>query len=235
MFFFTKISVLFFAVYFTCIVKVMYNLCYYQIVTQLCSSLTEIECNQIIEKYSNEPDILEKGVPNLGAAMAFVLNNMSRCRHLRRESVLDEETSSQINMNSMEQQLQKLCLPFLRIATLLRHDLYHQEMPHVASPQVEFVRLIYYLDLVTESMDWDCFNAAKGLCFIPGTERSLAKYWCDELMEVRPPTEYIRELVINQHVAWQQPRLLGLPKEYERLFTVGEVEQKCCTYCFFYW
>lgn len=198
----------------------MYNLVYFQIVVQLCASLTDLECSQIIEKYSNEVYVAEQGVPNLGAAMAYILNNMNRCHLLRRESVLDEDNSSQIIMNSMEQQLQKLCLPFLRIATLLRHDLYHQELPHVASAQVEFVRLVYYLDLVTESMDWDSFNAAKGLCFIPGTEMSLPKYWCDQLMEVRPPADYIRELVINQHVAWQQPRLLGLPKEYERLFTV---------------
>lgn len=198
----------------------MYNLVYFQIVVQLCSSLTELECSQIIEKYSNEIYVAGQGVPNLGAAMAFILNNMNKCRLLRRESLLDEDNSSQIIINSMEQQLQQLCLPFLRIATLLRHDLYHQELPHVASAQLEFVRLIYYLDLVTESMDWDSFNASKGLCFIPGTEMSLPKYWCDQLMEVRPRGDYIRELVINQHVAWQQPRLLGLPKEYERLFTV---------------
>lgn len=209
-----------FSVYFTCIVKVMFNLCYYQIVVQLCTSLTELECSQIIDKYAAGGELADHGVPNLGAAMAFVLNQTARCRHLRQESVLDEASTSQINLNSMEQQLQKLCLPFLRIAGLLRHHLYRQELPHVASPQVEFVRLVYYLELVTESMDWDSFNAAKALCFLPGTEMSLPRYWCAQLMEINPPTDKIRELVFNQHVAWQQPRLLTLPKEYERLFTV---------------
>lgn len=214
----------------------MYNLIYYQIVVQLCTSLTDLECTEIIDKYSSEPDIPNKGVSNLGAAMAFVLNQMNRCRHLRQEIVLDEEaspstastssSSSHINMNSMEQQLQKLCLPFLRIACLLRHHLYHQELPHVASPQLEFVRLVYYLELVTESMDWESFNASKGLCFIPGTEKSLPHYWCSQFMEARPPSDSIRELVVNQHVSWQQPRLLGLPKEYERLFTVNIKQKK---------
>lgn len=211
----------------------MYNLIYYQIVVQLCTSLTDLECSQIIEKYSNEPEVPDKGVSNIGAAMAFVLNQMNRCRNLRQETVMDEDatatastsasssSSSQIYMNSMEQQLQKLCLPFLRVACLLRHHLYHQELPYVASPQLEFVRLVYYLDLVTESMDWESFNAAKGLCFIPGTEKTLPQYWCSQFMESRPASDSIRELVINQHVSWQQPRLLGLPKEYERLFTVS--------------
>lgn len=201
----------------------MFNLCYYQIVVQLCTSLTELECSQIIDKYTAGGELTAHGVPNLGASMAFVLNQTARCRHLRQESVLDEASTSQINLNSMEQQLQKLCLPFLRIAGLLRHHLYRQELPHVASPQVEFVRLVYYLELVTESMDWDSFNAAKALCFLPGTELSLPRYWCAQLMEINPPTDKIRELVFNQHVAWQQPRLLTLPKEYERLFTVRDI------------
>lgn len=209
-----------FVVYFTCIVKVMFNLLYYQVVVQLCTTLTDLECNEIIEKYSNTPDVPVNGVSNLGHAMSIILTNMDRCRHLRRESVEDEESSSHINMNSLEQQLQKLCLPFLRIAGLLRHHLYHQDLPEVASPQLEFVRLVYFLELVTDSMDWDSFNAARALCFIPGTESTLVKYWCNQLMEVRPPFDNIRELVFNQHVAWHQPRLLGLPKEYEQLFTV---------------
>jgi len=71
----------------------------------------------------------------------------------------------------MELQLQSLCLPFLRVAALLRQHLYRHEMPEISAPGLEFVRLVYYLELVTDSMDWDCFNASKGLCFIPGTEQ----------------------------------------------------------------
>lgn len=198
----------------------MFNLLYYQVVVQLCTTLTDIECNQIEEKYSPEPQIPNNGVPNLGSAMSFILQQTNRCWNLRRECVVAEETSSHINMNSLEQQLQKLCLPFLRIAALLRHHLYHQELPEVASPQLEFVRMVYFLELVTESMDWDRFNAAKALCFVPGTECSLPKFWCTQFMNAMPPNDNIRELVFNQHVDWQQPRLLGLPREYERLFTV---------------
>lgn len=198
----------------------MYNLLYYQVVVQLCTTLTDLECSEIIEK----SDYFKTGVSNLSSAMVFVLTHTARCRHLRRES-LDDETTSRINMQSMEQQLQRLCLPFLRIAALLRHHLYFQELPEITSPQLEFVRLIYYLELVTNGMDWESFNGAKALCFIPGTETSLPKYWCEQLMDVGPPTDRIRELVMNQHVTWQQPRLLSLPREYERLFTVS----------FFFW
>lgn len=195
----------------------MYNLLYYQVVVQLCTTLTDLECSEIIEK----SDYSKTGVTNLQSAMVFVLTHTARCRHLRRESLGDEETTSRLNMQSMEQQLQRLCLPFLRIAALLRHHLYFQELPEITSPQLEFVRLIYFLELVTNGMDWESFNGAKALCFVPDTEITLPKYWCEQLMDVVPPTDRIRELVMNQHVTWQQPRLLSLPREYERLFTVS--------------
>lgn len=171
-------------------------------------------------------------VCNIGEAMAYVLSITERCRHLRQTPNSDgnvEPSASTstgvgggiINLQSMEQQLQKLCLPFLRVAALLRHHLYRQELPHVAAATVEYVRLVYYLELVTDSMDWASFNAAKGLCFVSGTERTLPQYWCGQLIDVRPPTDSMQQLVISQHVAWQQPRLLKLPTEYERLFTVS--------------
>lgn len=201
---------------------------------QLCCSLTDDECTQIMDTHLRLSTDLPP-ISNIGEAMAFVLTMTDRCRHLRQppnpndigEAGASTSTGSgsgtgtgTINLQSMEQQLQKLCLPFLRIAALLRHHLYRQELPHVAAATVEYVRLVYYLELVTDSMDWASFNAAKGLCFVTRTDRMLPVYWCGQLMDVRPPNDSMQELVIGQHVAWQQPRLLKLPNEYERLFTV---------------
>lgn len=222
--------------YFTCIVQVMYNLLYHQVAVQLCCSLTDAECAQLCDKH---PEHHADGASasasaasgSLGAAMAFILRRTDACRHLRQPAVVDDATTGPLNLTAMEQQLQRLCLPFLRVAALLRHHLYAQELPHVHSPQVEFVRLVYYLELVRESMDWESFSAARGLRWVAGAggaagaagagERLVAG-WCAELVEVRPPNDSVRELVLNQHVAWQQPRLLSLPKEYERMFTVSD-------------
>jgi hypothetical protein len=38
-----------------------------------------------------------------------------------------------------------------------------EELPEVRTEQSEFVRLVYYLELVTEGMDWNRFNAAVAL------------------------------------------------------------------------
>lgn len=39
------------------------------------------------------------------------------------------------------------------MAALLRHHLYGSELPDVETPRQEFVRLAYYLELVTEVRD----------------------------------------------------------------------------------
>uniref|UniRef100_A0A1Q3EZK2 E3 ubiquitin-protein ligase n=2 Tax=Culex tarsalis TaxID=7177 RepID=A0A1Q3EZK2_CULTA len=235
--------------YFTSIVKVTFNLLYYQIVLQLCTHLSEVECDRLVEDYSSSTVIREKGVPHIGVAMAFVLANLDRCRHIRSDSVLMTDHSAmdsvgstpngssssstessprlkKLDLDVLEKRLQRLCLPFLRVAALLRHHIYHSEIPEIPGPHWEFSRLVYYLELVTVSMDLDKFNAAKALCFLPGTELALPKFWCDQLREIRPTYESTRSLIVAQHVEWQQPKLLGLPREYERLFTYYH-EQPC--------
>lgn len=175
-----------------------------------------------------------------------MLENLDRCKDLRKDlldfdemmtdksSELGESSKaaenkdrksgaekSEVDIKALEVEVQSLCLPFLRVAALLRHHIYHQDLPEIKTPEFEFARLVYFLELVTRSMDWDKFNAAKALCFVPGTEFTLPIKWCGELMELGPPHDTTRDLIMNQHVNWQQPKLLGLPREYERLFTVG--------------
>uniref|UniRef100_A0A182S697 E3 ubiquitin-protein ligase n=1 Tax=Anopheles maculatus TaxID=74869 RepID=A0A182S697_9DIPT len=227
----------------------MYNLLYYQIVLQLCTHLTDEECDEILARYgpSSQPPpqlVRERGVMHIGVAMAFVLSQLDRCRHIRSDSILMGEiggsrdgiepstgepgtgTKQRLNLDVFEKRLQRLCLPFLRVAALLRHHIYRAEIPEIAGPQLEFARLVYFLELVTVSMDWDKFNASRALCFLAGTELSLPKNWCDQLRNLRPTYESTRSLIVQQHIEWRQPKLLGLPREYERLFTYYH-EQPC--------
>lgn len=129
-----------------------------------------------------------------------------------------------LNMNALEQQVQKLCLPFLRIAALLRHHLYQQPLPEVRSAEYEFVRLVYFLELVTEGMDWDCFNAAVALNWPQDTSTAITtpRLWCDQLCAFAGRSQIAaRNFLVDQHVLWHPPRLLSLPREYEKIFTVS--------------
>lgn len=217
----------------------LYNLLYYQVIVKLCATLTESECDQIIMKYSTDETVEFTGFSSLGSSMAFVLKTMNKCRHLRMNTLIktndnasfpstsNSTSHQQINLNLLEQQLQKLCLPFLRVAALLQHHLYEQSLPEINEPQLEFVRLIYFLELVTVDIDWNSFGAAKALCFIPGFERMLPELWCEQLMSLRRGQDFdnedrsIASLISSQHALWQQPKLLRLPREYEKLFTVN--------------
>lgn len=239
----------FFLAYFTCIVKVMYNLLYYQVILQFCTRLSDEDCEQIIVNCSDQRVVPENGVQNLGAAMALVLNNLERCKMFREDlqntnydqhidddvdmsEGSEDENSAKADVNpepeksldtkleEFELEMQSLCLPFLRNAALLRHHMFHHELPEVREAKFEFARLVYFLELVTKSMDWKHFNASKALCFVRETELSLPIQWCQALKDSRPPHDTTKELVQSQHAVWHQPHLLALPREYERLFTV---------------
>lgn len=211
-----------YSAYFTCIVRVMYNLLYYQIVLQLCTTMTELECTEILDNFSKTDFVPVAGVANLGSAMAFIMQRTNRCEHIRRESVDQSTTSKPIDWTQLENELKTLCLPYLRIAALLQHHLYNIELPVIEDSDLEFPRLVRFLNLVPDGLG-DIFDASKALCFMQGKEILLPEYWCYQFMGVPVPTDSIRELIMNQHLTWHQPGLLELPNEYERLFTVSRL------------
>lgn len=137
-------------------------------------------------------------------------------------------------------QVQKLCLPFLRIAALLRHHLYNQTLPDIRTPESEFVRLVYYLELVTIGMDWNYFNAAVALNWPSDTDmfKSSPNTWCSQLMPFIARSQIAaRSFLMDQHILWHPPRLLELPREYEKIFTVSKklLHTICFNNNFFIW
>lgn len=133
-------------------------------------------------------------------------------------------------MLNIEQQIQLLCLPFLRVAALLRYHLYEQPLPLVSTPQTEYVRLVYYLELVSEGMDWSIFNSTVALNW-QNSEASVSipRQWCDQLLMFVKQTYNVKYLITEQHISWQTPKLLSLPREYEKLFSYYHERQ--CRQC----
>lgn len=52
-------------------------------------------------------------------------------------------------LHAFPPQIQELCLPFLRVAALLKHHIYEEPLPEEINESNEFLRLVYYLELVT--------------------------------------------------------------------------------------
>jgi len=221
--------------YFTCIVKTMFNLLFYQIVLQFCTRLSDEEVDEVIKKYSEARVIPHNGVGHIGIAMALVLNNLDRCESFRTKkdsspsyvddcNKMDDDDSDEnadvemeteptpasdvtdeleLKLKDYENELQSLCLPFLRNAALLRHHVYHHEMPEIKGEEFEFARLVYFLELVTKSMDWKDFNATKALNFAKGLETALPIRWFETLKLSRAPHDTTTELIQSQHSVWK--------------------------------
>lgn len=214
------------AAYFTTVVKMLYNLMYYQVVAQVSCGLTVAERSKAIQ------DASSSHIDSLAAALALIdITLFHSPTYKENESSLGK---TQVNMVALEQQVQKLCLPFLRIAALLRHHLFNQPLPDIRTPESEFVRLVYYLELVTEGMDWECFNAAVALNWPSDTDAQVhhrqPTMWCNELGAFVAKNHVAAcSLLIEQHIVWQPPRLLQLPREYEKIFTY--YHERACRKC----
>ncbi|XP_034951822.1 E3 ubiquitin-protein ligase Ubr3 [Chelonus insularis] len=205
--------------YFSTVVKVIYNLLYYQVLVYVSCTMTESER----ENLTRFPSRNDSPISSEAILRRII-------EHLRQADFYDDNPTSR-PIRSLEQQIQATCLPFLRVAALLRHHLYSQPLPHIRTPQTEFVRLVYYLELVTEGMDWDFFNAAVALNW-PDEKSSLEvpQMWCDQFLAFYGRSQLAaRRLIVDQHISWQTPKLLSLPREYEKLFTYYHARQ--CRKC----
>jgi hypothetical protein len=82
------------------------------------------------------------------------------------------------------------------------------------------VGLVYYLELVTEGMDLNHFNAAVALNW-PASGSEMARSWCGELVAfVNLSQISARNILIDHHITWHRPRLLRLPHLYDTIFQV---------------
>ncbi|XP_012275050.1 E3 ubiquitin-protein ligase Ubr3 isoform X2 [Orussus abietinus] len=219
--------------YFSSVVKVVYNLLYYQVIVQVSYSLSEAERNTILRRRKNCDPAQTSSEAILHTVIGYM--NQSELYH-NDDVVYRPSTSSTVHYarfktQTIEQEIQDLCLPFLRVAALLRYHLYEQPIPQVRTPQSEFVRLVYYLELVTEGMDWDSFNAAVALNWQDSkASTSVPRLWCDQFISFVNRNEIAaRSLIVDQHISWQMPKLLSLPREYEKLFTYYHERQ--CRQC----
>lgn len=127
-----------------------------------------------------------------------------------------------------------MCLPFLRIAALLRYHLYEEPLPIVRVPQFEFTKLVCYLDLVSESTDWSVFNSAVALNWQANeASMSVPRMWCDQFLAfANRRSDAGRNFITEQHISWYAPKLLSLPREYEKIFTVRLYIFLCNVYNF---
>ncbi|KAL1137748.1 hypothetical protein AAG570_009444 [Ranatra chinensis] len=216
--------------YFTCVIKLLYNLLYFQVVVQASCRMTEGE-RGYWRRIRSTGSSSDPRVSTLEDAMSQTILGLDPTQlYLEDEVSSPPLLPSNPNMTDkqlLEKQIQELCLPFLRIAALLRHHLYDQPLPEIDSPSSEFVRLVYFLELVTDGMSWDRFNAAVALSWPSKTH---VADWTRQLEEfINRSQVAARALLSEQHITWHQPALLSLPLLYDRIFQYYHRRQ--CSQC----
>lgn len=145
--------------YFTSMVQGIYNLVYVQILSGLSCGFLEIERECWKHKMANYSSIEN---PNL---IFFLLGTV--IRYLEKfpfywleksgaaaAAAMDQDDftrpqnyASDDREQELELKVQSLLLPYLRIATLLRHQIYEQELPLIRSSDCEFRLLAQFLGL----------------------------------------------------------------------------------------
>ncbi|KAG7208964.1 hypothetical protein KM043_015133 [Ampulex compressa] len=215
--------------YFSSVVKVVYNLLYYQVILQISCGFSQAERNTILRRGEcgdraaiSSDNILCRVVEYFAESELYHREDL-----VHKPSISSSTSYARVKTYCIEQQIQSLCLPFLRVAALMRYHLYEQPLPIVSTPQTEFVRLVYYLELVTEGMGWDSFNSTVALNWQDQEASvSVPRLWCDQLLAFVTRSEAARGLILEQHISWQMPKLLSLPREYEKIFTYYH-ERQC--------
>lgn len=93
---------MFIAAYFTCIVKVLYNLLYYQVLTQMSCSLTEPERTWILANIEFARDY------KLCNALGLVLNSLRYTGLYDTESIQPStsQTMTKVNLHALEQKVE---------------------------------------------------------------------------------------------------------------------------------
>ncbi|CAB3374678.1 Hypothetical predicted protein [Cloeon dipterum] len=213
---------------FTCIIKALYNLQYFQCLLQLMCSLH-------IEDISNccvEPPW---DLRTLNGCISLL---MSRLPH---DCMLWHKTKRLLSariyhLSDVEAELQKLCLPFLRVAALLRHDIYGQDLPQIHPGTGGFVQLVRFLELYQGGIG--TFDAATALNWVafdhePGVQKrdptDLVSGWCQELLALAVMYASATCDLVHHHKLWTKPCLLKLPPTYDQIFK--HYHKRECTTC----
>ncbi|XP_072948868.1 E3 ubiquitin-protein ligase Ubr3 isoform X2 [Epargyreus clarus] len=207
--------------YFTCIVKALYALTYYQIVNQLCANGV---FSAVLEAGASGDAAADDDAGGLLDAAKLLMTSLAGS-HLLDDDGLSDSSERITDIAKIEAQVQELALGYLRIAALVRRHVYGAELPEVEAPQLEFSALLRYLELAPGGSD--ALTAASAL---PPGAAPAARAWARQLAaSVNGGQLATRRVVRSLHASWAGPWLLALPRDYDRVFT--HYHERVCLQC----
>ena len=134
-----------FPAYFDTIVKACYNLCIVQILVRLTCGLSRKERSGLESDHRREPTARK-----LSSYLGYVVLAMGSGGLYRGADGTDQSGSLDLDgldIVDLEASAQELAMPFLRIASLVKHYVFERELPTIAEDSLEFAALVEFLEL----------------------------------------------------------------------------------------
>jgi len=151
---------------------------------------------------------------------------------------MDEDGSS--DLSRIDSECCRLVLPFLRVASLVRHYVFQQDLPEISDEASEFSKLARFLELIhvdrktsRDDNDMDDSTMSTPLSTIRHDESSESGLhwftgdasefllWLESLRAaVCPSNLSLVRKALRISLIWKQPKLLRLPKNYDQIFQV---------------
>ncbi|XP_061579524.1 E3 ubiquitin-protein ligase ubr3 isoform X2 [Cololabis saira] len=215
--------------HFTCVVKMLYNVQYTQALVAQSAKFSSEERQSWVTSGA-----LKKNAANseksFEALLSHVIGELSKEKSVYKVNV--EETmalsSSVWSPQSIEFSLQQFCLPFLRLACLLQHHLYGDNLTGCLEDE-EFSSLAVCLGLLPSApQPSNTMHSASSLEW-PVSAFSLITQWCTEVTGLSQLHAEQSLSLLVQDPQWAAPRLLQLPDNYNIIFQY--YHRKACTAC----
>uniref|UniRef100_T1JNI2 E3 ubiquitin-protein ligase n=1 Tax=Strigamia maritima TaxID=126957 RepID=T1JNI2_STRMM len=200
--------------YYSCMVRVLYNVVYVQILSQLSCRLTEEQRNSWREARTKQHLHLTS-LPNV---LGEIIDTLSLSSLYLPDDDLDRDSKlQQWSLQRIEENVQQLCVPFLRVASLLQHYVYKEELPDIPTLDREYSALMRFLGL-SGAGSFETIASSSGLLWLTDDPRIVLHNWCRDYGTFVFKSQIAARSLLNQQHVWQQPQLLRLPDQYERFF-----------------
>jgi len=220
--------------FFTTIVRQVYNLCWTQACLKLACRLPTHHRTVLRDEWRRQASTPgnHMKVDTLAAGLGIIISNLDASGlfnddvdHPRGPTA--DSLPHDVTFDQLEARLQANCLPYLRIASLLRHYIYNEPLPDIWEADWEFTRLAQFLGMADMDMSGRVGSApCLGWLVAPA---GLVNSWATG-MEVFATKSQLaaRKLVLTNNI-WRQPQLLRLPRNYDAIFQFYHKRE--CTVC----
>ena len=188
-----------------------FNVVFFQILCQLSLS-TSIEQREVLKS--------EAGSEDLKSMLGSCIKNLGGSSQLYTDDAGDKKLD--LSIESLEEVVQAKCLPYLRMAALLRTHVYDEPLPNIEEASDEFGMLCAYLELMQSDWKNQGRGAADALHWAVKPMEDVLNTWCADLASFGQLSQFAaHRLLARLHLVWKQPKLLTLPLSYDSIFQVS--------------